>query len=190
MGTVPGRDCPCRKWLPRNPVRGDTPGVSGQPDRAVIRVLLLVGVAAAIATAAGVADAKPATTACRPTLSQGGGPFDARAAPPPRRSRIGRGHVLTGRILRAPDCKPVRGAVVELWQESPNGVYDRRGHAAVVTGPLGTFRFEGPVPPAGFRGPHIHIHVSAVGYDDFVTVYLLARGAKQGRVTIVLASSL
>jgi protocatechuate 3,4-dioxygenase beta subunit len=85
---------------------------------------------------------------------------------------------------------PVRGAVVEFWQESPNGIYDRRGHAAVVTGPLGTFRFEGPVPPGGFRGPHIHIHVSAAGYDDFVTTYLLARGEKQGRVTIVLASSL
>jgi hypothetical protein len=32
--------------------------------------------------------------------------------------------------------------------------------------------------------------VSAAGYDDFVTTYLLARGEKQDRVTIVLASSL
>jgi protocatechuate 3,4-dioxygenase beta subunit len=156
----------------------------------VTRASLLVAAAAAIATAVGVADAKPAATVCRPTLSQGGGPFDASAAPPPRRSRIGRGHVLTGRILRAPDCKPVRGAVVEFWQESPNGVYDRRGHAAVVTGQTGTFRFEGPVPPGGFRGPHIHIHVSTAGYDDFVTTYLLSRGERQGRVTIVLSSAL
>jgi protocatechuate 3,4-dioxygenase beta subunit len=152
--------------------------------------LLVPAVAAALIALAAPAAANPAATTCRPTLSQGGGPFDANAAPPPRRSRFGRGHVLTGRILSAPNCRPVRGAVVELWQESPNGVYDRRGHAAVVTGPLGTFRFEGPVPPAGFRGPHIHIHVSVAGYDDFVTTYLLARGEKQGRVTIVLASSL
>ena len=152
--------------------------------------LLLVAAVGALVVLVGPGVAKPASTACRPTLSQGGGPFDARVAPPPRRSRIGRGHVLTGRILRAPDCKAVRGAVVEFWQESPNGVYDRRGHAAVVTGPLGTFRFEGPVPPGGFRGPHIHIHVSAAGYDDFVTTYLLARGERQGRITIVLASSL
>jgi protocatechuate 3,4-dioxygenase beta subunit len=152
-------------------------------------LLLVAGVGAfVVLVVPGVA--KPTTVACRPTLSQGGGPFESSGAPAPRRSRIGRGHVLTGRILSAPGCKPVRGAVVEFWQESPNGIYDRRGHAAVVTGPLGTFRFEGPVPPGGFRGPHIHIHVSAAGYDDFVTTYLLARGEKQGRVTIVLASSL
>ena len=46
------------------------------------------------------------------------------------------------------------------------------------------------MPPGGFRGPHIHIHVSAAGYDDFVTTYLLARGERQGRINIVLASSL
>ena len=152
--------------------------------------MLLVAGVGALVVLVGPGVAKPTTVACWPTLSQGGGPFESSGAPAPRRSRIGRGHVLTGRILSAPGCKPVRGAVVEFWQESPNGVYDRRGHAAVVTGPLGTFRFEGPVPPGGFRGPHIHIHVSAAGYDDFVTTYLLARGEKQGRVTIVLASSL
>lgn len=164
--------------------------MSGRPDVIVKRALLLAIALAAIVLVVGAGPAKAAAGACRPTLSQGGGPFDARAAPPPRRSRIGRGHVLSGRILRAPDCRPVRGAVVEFWQESPNGVYDRRGHAAVITGPAGTFRFEGPVPPGGFRGPHIHIHVSAGGYDDFVTTYLLARGERQGRVTIVLSSAL
>jgi protocatechuate 3,4-dioxygenase beta subunit len=152
--------------------------------------LLLVTGFVALVALVGPGVAKPTAGACRPTLSQGGGPFESSGAPAPRRSRIGRGHVLTGRILRAPDCRPVRGAVVELWQESPNGVYDRRGHAAVVTGPLGTFRFEGPVPPGGSFGPHIHIHVSAAGYEDFVTTYRLARGEKQGRVTIVLASAL
>jgi protocatechuate 3,4-dioxygenase beta subunit len=152
-------------------------------------LLLVAGVGALVALVVPGA-AKPTTAACRPTLSQGGGPFESSGAPAPRRSRIGRGHVLTGRILRAPDCKPVRGAVVEFWQESPNGLYDRRGRAAVVTGPLGTFRFEGPVPPGGTFGSHIHIHVGAAGYDEFVTTYRLARGEKQGRITIVLASSL
>jgi protocatechuate 3,4-dioxygenase beta subunit len=152
--------------------------------------LLLVAGVGALVGLVGPGVASPSAGACRPTLSQGGGPFESSGAAPPRRSRIGRGHVLSGRILSAPGCKPVRGAVVEFWQESSNGVYDRRGHAAVVTGQFGTFRFEGPVPPGGFRGPHIHIHVSAAGYDDFVTTYLLPRGEKQGRVTIVLASSL
>jgi len=152
--------------------------------------LLLVTAVGALVVLLGPGVAKPASAACRPSLSQGGGPFESSSASAPRRSRIGRGHVLTGRILRAPDCKPLRGAVVEFWQESPNGVYDRRGHAAVLTGPFGTFRFEGPVPPGGSVGPHSHIRVNAARYDDFVTTYRLARGEKLGRVTIVLASSL
>jgi protocatechuate 3,4-dioxygenase beta subunit len=151
---------------------------------------LLVAAGVARACLAPPGAATPAASACQPTASQGGGPFETTSAPAPRRSRIGRGHVLTGRILSYPGCRPVRGAVVEFWQESPNGVYDRRGRAAVVTGRLGTFRFEGPVPPGGFRGPHIHIHVSAAGYEDFVTTYVLAPGERQGRITIVLVSAL
>ncbi len=146
-----------------------------------------------LAGLAGAGSARPASApaACRPTLSQGGGPFETSAAPAPRRARIGRGHVLTGRILRAPDCAPVRGALVEFWQESPNGRYDRRGRASVVTGRTGAFRFQGPVPPGALGlPPHIHIHVSAAGYEDFVTTYRLARGERQGRITIVLVSSL
>jgi protocatechuate 3,4-dioxygenase beta subunit len=154
------------------------------------RLLLLTAVVAAVGALAGVGSASPTAAACRPTVALGGGPFETSGAPAPRRSRIGTGHVLTGRILRYPDCKPVRGAVVEFWQESPNGVYNRRGRAAVVTGRFGTFRFEGPVPPGGLRGPHIHIHVNAAGFDDFVTTYVLARGERQGRITIVLVSAL
>jgi protocatechuate 3,4-dioxygenase beta subunit len=81
--------------------------------------------------------------------------------------------------------------VVELWQESPNGRYDRRGHAAVVTGRTGTFRFEGPVPPSGFgRPPHIHVRVSAGQYEEVVTTYVVRRGEQHGRITIVLVSGL
>ena len=158
--------------------------------RGMSRAVLLATVLAAVAGLVAVRPASPASSACRPTVALGGGPFETTGAPAPRRSRIGRGHVLTGRILGYPGCRPVRGAVVEFWQESPNGVYDRRGRAAVVTGRLGTFRFEGPIPPGGFRGPHIHIHVSAAGFEDFVTTYVLASGEKQGRITIVLVSAL
>jgi hypothetical protein len=74
---------------------------------------------------------------------------------------------------------------------SPNGRYDRRGRAAVVTGRTGSFRFVGPVPPGGSGfPPHIHIHVGAAGYDDLVITYVLARGERRGSVTIVLVSSL
>ena len=43
--------------------------------------------------------------------------------------------------------------------------------------------WSGPVPPAGFgRPPHIHVRVSAAGYEDVVTTYMLARGERSGRV--------
>jgi protocatechuate 3,4-dioxygenase beta subunit len=140
---------------------------------------------------AGSGSAAPRTTACRPTPSQGAGPFQSDRSAAPRRSRIGQGHVLTGLVLRYPDCAPVRGAVVELWQESPNGRYDRRGHASVLTSRTGTFRFEGPVPPGeGGRPPHIHVRVSAGQYEEVVTTYFVRRGAQGGRIRIVLVSGL
>ena len=47
------------------------------------------------------------------------------------------------------------------------------------------------MPPGEFgRPPHIHIRVSAAGFEEFVTTYLLARGERQGRITIVLVSAL
>jgi protocatechuate 3,4-dioxygenase beta subunit len=81
--------------------------------------------------------------------------------------------------------------LVEFWQASANGRYDRHGQASVITGRAGTFRFEGPVPPGeGGRPPHIHIHAGAAGYQDIVTTYFVARGERQGRITLVLVSDL
>jgi protocatechuate 3,4-dioxygenase beta subunit len=106
----------------------------------------------------------------------------------PRRAKIGTGHVLQGRVLRATDCAPVSRAVVFLWQAGPRGyVYRPRGRASVVTDRLGRFRFEGPVPSSsGFRPPHIHIAVIHPAYEELVTRYVVRRGAKSGRIKIVL----
>jgi protocatechuate 3,4-dioxygenase beta subunit len=152
----------------------------------------LLATAAVVGTVGfvGSGSAAPRPTACRPTQSQGAGPFQSNRTTAPRRSRIGRGHVLTGLVLRYPDCARVRGAFVELWQESPNGRYDRQGHASVITSRTGTFRFEGPVPPSDFGRPHIHVHVSAGGYEEVVTTYVLGPGERRGRITIVLVSGL
>lgn len=155
------------------------------------RLLVATAIAGTLGLVGSGSAESRAAPSCRPTLSQGAGPFLTNHAAVPRRSRIGRGHVLIGRVLRYPDCVPLRGAAVELWQESPNGQYNRRGHAGIVTGRAGTFRFVGPVPPAGSgRPPHIHIRVSAAGYEDVVTTYVLARGERSGRITIVLVSNL
>ena len=157
-----------------------------------MRLVLILAAAASAALALGVGTAAPGTLAtCKPTESDGAGPFSRSAAAPPRRTIFGRGHVLTGRVLRYPGCKPVRGAFVESWQESPGVGYVGKGRASMITGRDGTFRFQGPKPASeGGFPPHIHVHVSAGGYEDVVTTYFVRAGAKSGRIRIVLFSAL
>ena len=146
-----------------------------------------VTAAAAVVGFALTASGTPAASRCQPTEGDGAGPFQQSPLAAPRRAKIGTGHVLEGRILRATDCKPIARALVVLWQAGPNG-YGRRGLGSVVTNRLGRFRFEGPV-PASYTGrqPHIHIAVSHPAYEELLTRYVVRRGAKTGRITLVLA---
>jgi protocatechuate 3,4-dioxygenase beta subunit len=150
----------------------------------MLRALACLGtVTAVLAALALPAAGGRAQTACRPTQGDTPGPFQRLDAP--RRAKIGTGHVLQGRILRAGDCTPVRGAVVFLWQAGPNG-YGPRGRGSVVTDRLGRFRFEGPVPTNYGRGPHIHIAVIHPAFEELLTRYSVRRGTKTGRIRIVL----
>lgn len=143
---------------------------------------LLLIAAAATAGVSTTASATPA--ACKPTVSDGAGPFQTNAIETPRRAKIGTGHVLQGRVL-SPACAPVRGALVVLWQAGPNG-YGPRGRGSVVTDRTGRFRFEGPVPSSYGREPHIHIAVVHPDYENLLTRYVVRPGRKTGRITIVL----
>ena len=142
---------------------------------------LLIAAAAGIVLAV-TASATP--SACKPTLSDGAGPFQTNAIATPRRSKIGTGHVLRGRVL-SPSCSPVRRALVVFWQAGPNG-YGPRGRGSVLTDRTGRFRFEGPVPASYGGAPHIHIAVIHPAYEDLLTRYIVRRGATSGRITLVL----
>ena len=148
----------------------------------MLKVLTWLGTVAAVSVAL-TTSASGGTTACKATAGDTPGPFTRLDAP--RRSKIGTGHVLQGRILRAGDCAAVAGAVVFLWQAGPNG-YGPRGRASVRTDRQGRFRFEGPVPTNYGRLPHIHIAVVHPAYEELLTRYMVRRGAKSGRMTIVL----
>jgi protocatechuate 3,4-dioxygenase beta subunit len=150
----------------------------------MVRVLACLAVAAVAGVLAVSASGRSA--ACEPTIGDVAGPFQRLDAP--RRGKIGSGHVLRGRVLRATDCAPVARALVILWQAGPNGyVYRPRGRGSVLTDRLGRFRFEGPVPASsGFRPPHIHIAVIHPDYEELLTRYVVLRGEKSGRMTIVL----
>jgi protocatechuate 3,4-dioxygenase beta subunit len=149
------------------------------------RVLACLVTAAAVAAGL-LVTASPAQNACRPTQGDTPGPFDRIDAP--LRARIGSGHVLRGRVVRAGDCAPVRGALVVFWQAGPGGyVYRPRGRGSVRTDRTGRFRIEGPVPASsGFRPPHIHMAVIHPDYEELLTRYVVRRGAKSGQMRIVL----
>jgi protocatechuate 3,4-dioxygenase beta subunit len=136
--------------------------------------------------AAGAGSPAPGATGCRPTLDDGAGPF-GRAAPP-RRAKIGTGHVLTGLVLSSVDCKPLAGARIHLWQASRRGEYLRAGSATVVSDRSGRFRFEGPR-PVSYEGrpPHIHIRVLADEHELLLTRYVLrTRTTTRGTIRLVL----
>lgn len=146
---------------------------------------MLACVVAAAATAGGLAlTASGTSTACQPTRSDGAGPFQQSGVSAPRRAKIGTGHVLQGRVLRT-DCKPVAGALIVLWQAGPNG-YRPRGRGSVRTDRSGRFRFEGPVPASYGGVPHIHVAVFHPAHEDLLTRYVVRRGSKTGRITLVL----
>jgi protocatechuate 3,4-dioxygenase beta subunit len=151
----------------------------------MLRMLACLTTAAAIAGGLALS-ASGTPSACRPTQGDGAGPFQRSALDAPRRAKIGTGHVLQGRILRAGDCKPVARALVVFWQAGPNG-YGPRGRGSVLTDRAGRFRFEGPVPASYGRQPHIHIAVVHPDYEELSTRYIVRPGAKTGRITLVLA---
>lgn len=76
----------------------------------------------------------------------------------------GRPLVLQGLVL-SPDCRPIGGAVVDIWHADERGRYDNsgfryRGHQ--YTDATGAFRFE-TIRPVRYTGRTPHIHVKVQG---------------------------
>ena len=109
-----------------------------------------------------------ATPDCRdgdePTVPETEGPFFKPKSP--QRSDLrepatkGKPFELSGYVLTK-RCRPVLGAVVDLWHADENGEYDNidfryRGH--VITEPDGAFRFH-TIVPALYPGRTRHYHV-------------------------------
>lgn len=122
----------------------------------------------------------PSPGACTPTPPDALGPFYKPGAPV--RDRVGQGHVLRGVVRSSADCSPIPGAQIEFWLAGPDGRYGDDHRATVFAGPDGTYRFESHFPPAyGGRPPHIHIRVTAPGYQTLVTQYDPRPGQTEGQ---------
>lgn len=162
----------------------------------VLNLLVVVALAGACATQSqpttSSAGGAPAATApqpdaptCEPTRSDALGPFYEPGAP--ERSSVGEGHVLNGVVKSSADCSPIAGAQIEFWMAGPNGQYDDAHRATMFSDASGEYQFESnPPPPYSGRPPHIHIRVSADGYETLVTQYYPDEGQTAGTFDLVL----
>ncbi|CAM2070175.1 INTRADIOL-DIOXYGENAS domain-containing protein [Sulfidibacter corallicola] len=158
---------------------------------AIHRRAWLKATAASLATLA--ANTAIAGRPCATTVGNGDGPFypDTEIPPaldltrtPGRSGRAtGQPLLIVGRVLDA-DCRPVKGARVEIWQADDRGRYHTGGDkperldpafryfAHAITDDAGQYRFKTLLPAAyqvgrSTRAPHIHYKVK---HPDFRTL--------------------
>jgi protocatechuate 3,4-dioxygenase beta subunit len=126
-----------------------------------------------------------AAETCKPTAPDALGPFYKADAPV--RSDVGKGYVLTGTVRSSKDCVPVTGAKVEFWLAGPDGEYSDAYRATILSDQSGAFRLESHFPPAYYgRPPHIHVRVSAPGFQTLVTQHYPVKGSTTGVFDLVI----
>jgi hypothetical protein len=125
--------------------------------------------AAAGACSAGYEQADPLSPSYRPGA--------------PVRTVVGRGHVLTGTVRSSRDCAPIAGARVELWPEIAGRGHPDAQRATVLTAADGRYRFQSDPPE------HIHMLVSAEGYEPLASNRYHPEGRASGRVDVLLSPS-
>lgn len=83
---------------------------------------------------------------------------------------------VSGRVL-GPDCKPIVGALVEVWHADHDGAYDHEGFAfrgRFRSGDEGLYRLQTIIPGHywvgdGYRPAHIHVKVHVPGHPSLTT---------------------
>jgi protocatechuate 3,4-dioxygenase beta subunit len=133
------------------------------------RILLTVAACLSLAAHAGDCRPTPGRTLCTH--------YDlSKATHQP--GDLGRGLVMHGRVLAAPDCAPVPGIKIVHWQAGAEGRYIDRLYAWRLTDQNGAYRFETEWP--ALFPPHIHFLVEAPGYAPLATQWI-----GDGRVSTV-----
>jgi protocatechuate 3,4-dioxygenase beta subunit len=124
---------------------------------------------------------------CKPTEPDALGPFYKPGAP--QRDRVGQGYVLSGVVKSSETCRPIEAAQIEFWLAGPDGNYDDAHRAMVVTDTAGAYRFESNFPPRySSRPPHIHMRVTATGFQPLVVQHYPKEGTAEGNFEVVLRS--
>jgi len=141
---------------------------------------------AGVATASWGAEKAP--EACVPTAEDAEGPFYKPGAPV--RASTGSGLSVRGKVLGAPDCRPLPGARVEWWQASSSGEYDDAHRGTRIAAAAGDYAFTTDFPGKyPFRPRHIHFKASAPGFAPLTTQLYLRGGATSVTFDLVLSPS-
>lgn len=145
---------------------------------------VLAGIAAVALAASAVSAAGPPYR-CEPTSTDQLGPYYVPNAPV--RAKTGTGLVVRGVVRSAETCRPVASARIEVWHAGAEGRYAARYRATLFSGKEGSYRYESVYPGRyGGRPVHVHIRVSAGGYETLVTQYY-PDGKRRGTFDLVLA---
>lgn len=144
--------------------------------------ILLTGVLAA----PGEADQTPGR--CVPTAGDAEGPFYKPGAPV--RASTGSGLSVRGKVLGAPDCRPLPGARIEWWQANSDGEYDDAHRGTRTASAGGEYAFTTDVPGKYPSRPrHIHFKISAPGFAPLTTQLYLRGGEASVAFDLVLSPS-
>ena len=80
--------------------------------------------------------------------------------------------------------------MVELWLAGPNREYYDTHRDTNIADATGSYRFESNVPqPYYGRLPHIHLRISAGGFDSLVTKHYPVASTKEAVFDIMLVPS-
>ncbi len=105
------------------------------------------------------------------------------------RTSVGSGYVLSGAVLAADGCRPIGNARIEFWLANAEGEYDDAHRATVLAGQRGGYRFESNVPVSySVRPPHIHVRVTAPGFEELVTQHYPDPGQRKAKFNLVLVA--
>ena len=122
---------------------------------------------------------RAAEAGCTPAMTNILGPAYRKGAP--LRTRLcepnepGTPLAMRGRVVDAASCKPLIGALLEVWQVGADAQYDMDSPAFHLrgkfkTGAHGRYAFDTIAPvPYGQRHRHIHYLVSRDGYEPRIT---------------------
>ena len=122
---------------------------------------------------------------CTPTEPDMLGPFYKPDAPV--RSSVGKGYVLSGAVKSSAGCAPIKGARIEFWLAGPEGKYNDDHRATIFSNEAGSYRFESNIPGPYFgRPPHIHVKVSAKGFNTLITQHYPEKGKTSAAFDLVL----